>query len=92
MDLGVKVERLLSILMETEAEMNEGMAMMDKRERTGDVSSCDQLTQQLSLCKVRALKSPHSAKRGETKKRNCLRSSPFKEKKIYILFRIYSLL
>ncbi|XP_075868016.1 microtubule-actin cross-linking factor 1, isoforms 1/2/3/4 isoform X6 [Nelusetta ayraudi] len=49
--LGVKVERLLSMLTEAEAQMNEGTAVMDKREKAGKDSSCDQLTQQLSLCK-----------------------------------------
>lgn len=59
--LGVKVERLLSMLMEAEAQMNEGTAVMDGRKRAGKDSSCDQLTQQLSLCKASALKALHSA-------------------------------
>lgn len=50
--MGVQVEQLLSMLMETEAQMNEGMAVMDKRERAVEDSNCEQLTQQLSLCKV----------------------------------------
>lgn len=59
--LGVKVERLLSVLMEAEAQMNEGMAVMDKREKAGKDRSYDQLTQQLSLCKASASKSLQSA-------------------------------
>lgn len=57
--LGIKVEHLLSMLMEAEAQMNKGMALMDKRERAGIDSSCDQLTQQLSLCKVGTSKPLH---------------------------------
>lgn len=48
------MESLLSLLMEAEAQMNEGMAGMDKRERAEIDSSGDQLTQQLSLCKASA--------------------------------------
>lgn len=55
------MERLLSMLTEAEAQMNEGTAVMDKREKAGKDSSCDQLTQQLSLCKASASKSLHSA-------------------------------
>lgn len=50
------MEGLLSLLMEAEAQMNEGMAGMDKRERAEKDSSGDQLTQQLSLCKASAFK------------------------------------
>lgn len=59
--LGVKVERLLSMLMEAEDQMNEGTVVMDKREMAGKDSSCEQLTQQLSLCKASPSKSLHSA-------------------------------
>lgn len=47
--LGGQAEALLSWLTETEARMNGGMEKME-----GD-DSCDQLTQQLSLCKASAL-------------------------------------
>lgn len=55
------MNHLLSMLMEAEDQMNEGTAVMDKRERAGKDSSCDQLTQQLSLCKASPPKSLHSA-------------------------------
>lgn len=48
--LGGKVESLLSWLRETETQMNGGMAGMEKMEKAEN-DSCDQLTQQLSLCK-----------------------------------------
>lgn len=48
------MESLLSLLMEAEAQMNEGMAGMDKRERPEKDSN--QLTQQLSLCKASSFK------------------------------------
>lgn len=46
------MEHLLSMLMEAEAQMNEEMDVMDKRERAGKDGSCEPLTQQLSLCKA----------------------------------------
>ncbi|XP_070841133.1 microtubule-actin cross-linking factor 1, isoforms 1/2/3/4/5 isoform X12 [Chaetodon trifascialis] len=49
--LGAQVESLLSWLRETEAQMNGGMAGMEKMEKAEKDDSCDQLTQQLSLCK-----------------------------------------
>lgn len=55
------MESLLSLLMEAEAQMNEGMAGMDKRERAEKDSSGDQLTQQLSLCKASAFKPQQKA-------------------------------
>ncbi|XP_076611140.1 microtubule-actin cross-linking factor 1 isoform X19 [Chaetodon auriga] len=49
--LGAQVDSLLSWLRETEAQMNGGMAGMEKMEKAEKDDSCDQLTQQLSLCK-----------------------------------------
>ncbi|XP_031151469.1 microtubule-actin cross-linking factor 1 isoform X18 [Sander lucioperca] len=49
--LGGQVESLLSWLMETEALMDGGMAGMEKMETTEKDDNCDQLTQQLNLCK-----------------------------------------
>lgn len=46
------MESLLSWLRETEAQMNGGMAGMEKMEKAEKDGSCDQLTQQLSLCKA----------------------------------------
>lgn len=46
------MESLLSWLRETEARMNGGMAGMEKMEKAEKDDSHDQLTQQLSLCKV----------------------------------------
>ena len=43
------MESLLSWLRETEAQMNGGMAGMEKMEKDDDH---DQLTQQLNLCKA----------------------------------------
>lgn len=48
--LGGQVESLLSWLQETEAQMNGGMAGMEKMEKVEKDGSCDQLTQQ--LCKA----------------------------------------
>uniref|UniRef100_A0A8D0A9A9 Microtubule actin crosslinking factor 1 n=1 Tax=Sander lucioperca TaxID=283035 RepID=A0A8D0A9A9_SANLU len=52
--LGGQVESLLSWLMETEALMDGGMAGMEKMETTEKDDNCDQLTQQLNLCKARS--------------------------------------
>nr|XP_046274634.1 microtubule-actin cross-linking factor 1 isoform X9 [Scatophagus argus] len=49
--LGVQVESLLSWLREAEAQMHGGMAGMEKIEKAQKDDSCDQLTQQLNLCK-----------------------------------------
>nr|XP_033493657.1 microtubule-actin cross-linking factor 1, isoforms 1/2/3/5 isoform X20 [Epinephelus lanceolatus] len=49
--LGGQVESLLSWLRETEAQMNGGMAGMEKMETAEKDDSHDQLTQQLNLCK-----------------------------------------
>ncbi|XP_051247419.1 microtubule-actin cross-linking factor 1 isoform X13 [Dicentrarchus labrax] len=49
--LGGQVESLLSWLRETEAQMNGGMAGMEKMEKAKKDDGFDQLTQQLSLCK-----------------------------------------
>lgn len=46
------MESLLSWLMETEALMDGGMAGMEKMETTEKDDNCDQLTQQLNLCKA----------------------------------------
>ncbi|KAM6974296.1 uncharacterized protein LKV04_015934 [Tautogolabrus adspersus] len=49
--LGGRVESLLSRLRETEAQMNGGMAGMEKMVKAGKHDNGDQLTQQLNLCK-----------------------------------------
>ncbi|XP_027142331.1 microtubule-actin cross-linking factor 1 isoform X12 [Larimichthys crocea] len=49
--LGGRVDSLLSWLRETETQTNGGMAGMEKMETAEKDDSCDQLTQQLSLCK-----------------------------------------
>ncbi|XP_069372125.1 microtubule-actin cross-linking factor 1, isoforms 1/2/3/4/5 isoform X7 [Paralichthys olivaceus] len=51
MSLGGKVESLLSWLKETEAEMDGGIAGMEKMEKSEKEDNCAQLTQQLNLCK-----------------------------------------
>lgn len=50
--LGERVEHLLSLLRETEAHMNGGMAGMDQMQKVDKVGHHDKLTQQLSLCKA----------------------------------------
>ncbi|XP_026206002.1 microtubule-actin cross-linking factor 1 isoform X13 [Anabas testudineus] len=49
--LGGKVESLLSWLRETEAQMDGGMARMEKMDKAEKDDNHDQLTQQLNLCK-----------------------------------------
>ena len=46
------MERLLSWLKETEAQMDGGIAGMEKMEKSEKEDNCDQLTQQLNLCKA----------------------------------------
>lgn len=85
------MERLLSMLMEAEAQMNEGMAVVDKREREGKDSSCDQLTQQLSLCKASASKLLHSAPASHVvRQRSAIMFIAFDS--LFFLLRISSLL
>lgn len=49
------MESLLSWLRETEAQMDGGMARMEKMDKAEKDDNHDQLTQQLNLCKVRYL-------------------------------------
>ncbi|CAB1420217.1 unnamed protein product [Pleuronectes platessa] len=51
MSLGGRVERLLSWLKEAEAQMDGGIAGMEKMEKSEKEDNCVQLTQQLHLCK-----------------------------------------
>ncbi|XP_060948240.1 microtubule-actin cross-linking factor 1 isoform X2 [Limanda limanda] len=51
MSLGGQVERLLSWLKEAEAQTDGGIAGMEKMEKSEKEDNCDQLTQQLHLCK-----------------------------------------
>lgn len=88
--LGVKVERLLSMLMEAEAQMNEGMAVMDKRERAGKDSSCNQLTQQLSLCKASTSRLHSSTASNAVRQSSAIMFIAFGS--LYSLLRISSLL
>lgn len=46
------MEKLLSWLRETEAQMDGGMTGMEKLEKTERDNNYDQLTQQLHLCKA----------------------------------------
>lgn len=46
------MESLLCWLRETEAQMDGGIARMEKLEKAEKDDDCDQLTQQLNLCKV----------------------------------------
>uniref|UniRef100_A0A7N8YFS8 Microtubule actin crosslinking factor 1a n=1 Tax=Mastacembelus armatus TaxID=205130 RepID=A0A7N8YFS8_9TELE len=50
--LGGRVESLLAWLRETEAQMDGGMARMEKMEKAEKDDNHDQLTQQLNLCKA----------------------------------------
>lgn len=47
-----QVENLLTWLVDTEARMNGGMVGVDKREKADKDVHCEQLLQQLSLCKA----------------------------------------
>lgn len=47
-----QVENLLTWLVDTEARMNGGMVAVDKREKADKDVHCEQLLQQLSLCKA----------------------------------------
>lgn len=49
------METLLSWLKETEAQMDGGMAKMEKMDKAEKDDNHDQLTQQLNLCKVSCL-------------------------------------
>lgn len=50
--LGERVEKLLSWLRETEAQMDGGVTGMEGTDKTKGDQSHAQLTQQLQLCKV----------------------------------------